>query len=227
MPRLITQPAHLNVSVTTSHGQFNRFFSCERETPVSYEYSAQNHDWDLTLRAASDLVSAGMYMDQKPREGTLSMGFSYFTGGMVLSFAAVESFSASVAFCMASDPRYPNFDFERYRSTFRFDAKMNMLMEAAGIKVDWGRGLFQRIATMQRWRNLVTHATPYRITPTQIDDPLDSPALHTAKHHALEYARSCDIETARDFYTAAFDFITLVKEKTGINPCASATYVAK
>jgi hypothetical protein len=193
---------------------------------VSYVYSAQNHDWDLTLHAASELISAGIYMDQKPREGTLSMGFSYLTGGMVLSFAAIESFAASVAFCMASDTRYSGFDFESYRKTFRFDAKMKMLMEAAGIEVDWGHGLFQRIATMQRWRNLVTHATPYQITPTQIDDPLHSPALHTAKHQALEYARSCDIETARDFYTTAFDFINLVTEKTGINPRASATYVA-
>lgn len=65
-------------------------------------------------------------------------------------FAAAESFSASVAFCMASDPRYASFDFEMYRRTFRFDAKMNMLMEAAGIKVDWDRGLFQRTATMRR-----------------------------------------------------------------------------
>lgn len=193
---------------------------------MSYVYSAQNHDWDLTLHAASELIKAGIYMDQKPREGTLSMGFSYLTGGMVLSFAAIESFSASVAFCMASDPRYLDFDFDAYRKTFRFDAKMKTLMKAADIEVDWGSGLFQRIATMQRWRNLVTHATPYQITPTQIDAPSYSPALHTAKHHALEYARSCDIETAREFYAAAFDFIKLVKDKTGINPCASATYMA-
>ena len=66
---------------------------------MSYEYSAQNHDWDLTLRAASDLVTAGIHLDQKPGEGTRSMAFSHFTGGMVLSFAAVESFSASVARC--------------------------------------------------------------------------------------------------------------------------------
>lgn len=194
---------------------------------MSYKYSAQNHDWDLNLRAASDLVTAGIYLDQKRGEGTRSMAFSHFTGGMVLSFAAVKSFSASVAFCMASDPRYSTFDFESYRRTFRFDTKMHMLMEAAGIDVDWGHGLFQRIATMQRWRNLVTHAVPYQITPTQIDDPLDSRELHTAKLRSLEYARSCNSETARDFYTAAFDFIKLVSDRTGINPRASATYVAK
>lgn len=193
---------------------------------MPYEYSAQNHDWDLTLRAAQDLVQAGMYMDQKPREGTLSMGFSFFTGGMVLAFAAIESFSASVAFCMDSDQRYPNFSFQDYRNAPVFWDKMNMLMGAAGITVDKGTGLFQRIATMQKWRNLVTHATPYEIETTQIDDPMDARGLHKQKHKNLEYARSSDAATAKEFYTTAFDYIKLVKDKTGIDPLASATYKA-
>lgn len=85
-----------------------------REANLLYEYSAQNHDWDLTLHAAAELIKAGLIADKQPRAGTLSMGFSFFTGGMVLSFAAIESFSASVAFSMPSHERFSDFDFLRF-----------------------------------------------------------------------------------------------------------------
>ena len=143
---------------------------------LSYQYSAQNHDWDLTLHAAADLIKAGLVADRQPKTGSLSMGFSYFTGGMVLCFAAIESFSASVAFSMQSDARFSSFDFQRYRSTGRFWDKMGMLMSAAAIEIDRGQGLFQHIGQMQVWRNLVTHASPYGIEPTEIDNTVDTPA---------------------------------------------------
>lgn len=60
---------------------------------MPYEYSAQNHDWDLTLHAAGELIKVGLAMDKRPKTGNMSMGFSFFTGGMVLSFAAVELLS--------------------------------------------------------------------------------------------------------------------------------------
>lgn len=188
---------------------------------MPYEYSAEHHDWNMTLRSAGELY--GVSVDPRMLGNGVKL-FALLTGSMVLSFAAIESFSASVAFCMATDPRYPGFDFDRYRKTFRFDEKMKMLMEPAGIKVDWGSGLFQRIATMQQWRNLVTHASPYEIESTPIDDPMDSRTLHTAKHRRLEYARSCDTKTAKDFYVTAVEYIELVRKQTGINPVASATY---
>jgi hypothetical protein len=52
------------------------------------------------------------------------MGFSYFTGGMVLSFAAIESFSS--------------FDFQRYRTARRFWDEMELLMSAADIAINNG-----------------------------------------------------------------------------------------
>lgn len=189
-----------------------------------YEYSAQNHDWDLTLRAAAELIKAGFVADKQLRAGTLSMGFSFFTGGMILSFAAIESFSASVAFSMPSHERFSGFDFQRYRNARRFWDKMEMLMSAAGIEIDRGTGLFQHIGQMQEWRNLVTHASPYEIEPTEIENTTSAPGKLHEKKRRLEYARMADAESAKKFYETALNFINLVTDQTGIDPRASAIF---
>lgn len=193
---------------------------------MSYEYSAQSHDWDLTLHAAAELIKTGLAMNEQPRTGTLSMGFSFFTGGMVLSFAAIESFSASVAFCMASDARFSGFDFQRYRKVGRFWEKMEMLMSAAGIKVDKSSGLFQHIGQMQEWRNLVSHASPYEIESTKILNTVEAPRKLHQKNRHLDYARMADPENAKKFYGTAVAYIDLVKERTGLDPRAFAAYKA-
>jgi hypothetical protein len=163
-------------------------------------------------------------MDKRKGTGTLSMGFSFFTGGMILSFAAIESFAASVAFCMSSEPRFSEFSFERYRSERRFWKKMELPMFAAGTEIDKSKGIFQHIAQMQRWRNLVTHAEPYEIGPLEVLDTVKEPRkLHLQKQH-LDYAESANAENARRFYGTACDFVTLVSESTGIDPRATAVY---
>jgi len=188
---------------------------------VPYEYSAEHHDWNMTLRSAGELY--GLSVNPQMLGNGVRL-FALLTGSMVLSFAAIESFSASVAFCMADNPRYPGFDFDRYKKTFRFAEKMNMLMEPHGIKPDWGSGLFQRIATMQQWRNLVTHASPYEIESTPIADSMDARHLHTQSHHDREYARGCNTQAAKDYYSTAVEYIEMIRKTTGINPVASATY---
>lgn len=191
---------------------------------MSYEYSAQNHDWDLTLHAAAELIKAGLIADKRPRTGNMLMGFAFFTGGMVLSVAAIESFSASVAFSMPSNERFAVFDFQRYRIARRFWDKMDMLMSAAGIEIDRSNGMFQRIGQMQEWRDLVTHASPYEIEPTEIENTTGAPGkLHQKKRH-LEYTRMADPENAKRLYNTALAYIELVKERTGVDPRASATY---
>jgi hypothetical protein len=189
-----------------------------------YEYSAQNHDWDLTLHAAAELINAGFVAHKRPITGSLSMGFSFFTGGMVLSFAAIESFSASVAFSMPSHERFSSFDFQRYRTARRFWDKMALLMSAAGIEVDKSKGLFQHIGQMQEWRNLVTHASPYEIEPTEIENTTEAPVKLHKKTRQLDYARMVDPQNARKFYESAVAYIDLVRKRTGINPRASVTY---
>lgn len=191
---------------------------------MPYEYSAQIHDWDLTLSGAAELIKMGLIMDKRPRSGTLSMGFSFFTGGMLLSFAAIESFSASVAFSMESDARFSGFRFRRYQAARRFWDKMDLLMAAADIEVDKSKGLFQLIGQMREWRNLVTHASPYEITPTEIADPMEVPKKLHPKRPLRDYARIVDAENAKKFYETAFAYIDLIKDRTGLDPRASATY---
>lgn len=191
---------------------------------MPHEYSAQNHDWDLTLHAAGELVRAGLAMDKKPRTGNLSMGFSFFTGGMVLAFAAIESFSASVAFAMQSEERFAGFDFQKYRRKRSFWDKMELLMSAAGIEIDKSQGLFHDIGQMQQWRNLVTHSSPYEIGPTEIPDTIKAPGrLHRKTMH-LDYARMANRKNAPKFYNTAVAYIDLLKERTGLEPHASVSY---
>ncbi|MEY9198424.1 hypothetical protein ABIA16_003540 [Sinorhizobium fredii] len=178
----------------------------------------------MTLYAAAQLIKAGLVADKQAKTGTVSMGFSFFTGGMLLSFAALESFSASVAFTMPSTPGYESFDFKAYQSARRFWDKMEMLCSAAGIVADKSQGLFQRVEQMQQWRNLVTHAQPFEIESTVIQSTTKEPGKLHKKHHRKDYIRSVDAETAKSHYKTAVEFIDLIKEKTGIDPRASASY---
>lgn len=152
------------------------------------------------------------------------MGFSFFTGGMVLAFAAIESFSASIAFAMQSEERFAGFDFHAYRSKRAFWDKMELLMSAAGIEIDKSQGLFRDIGHMQQWRNLVTHSSPYEVGPTEVSNTNKATLkLHRKTMH-LDYARKTDPENAVKFYNTAIAYTELLKERTGLEPHASATY---
>jgi len=191
---------------------------------MPHEYSAENHDWDLTLNAAFELLQVGKIMDQRPRTGNMSMGFSAFTGSMLLSFSAIESFSASVAFSMPQTEGFKDFDFETYRRTRAFWDKIEMLFEATGQTVDKSRGMFQMLADMQRWRNLVTHASPYRIEKIKIaNTAIEVGKVHKPKH-GQEYTRSVDLETAKKFYQTAYDYVDFLKLGSDLEPRSRATF---
>ena len=191
---------------------------------MPHEYAAQIHDWDLTLRASHDLLMIGQLINRIPTTGTLSKGFSCFTGSMLLSFCAIESFSASVAFSMPSEDRFRDFDFERYKQASRFWDKIEMLCGAIQIEIDKSQGLFQKIGEMQRWRNLVTHASPYEIQATSVMDTVEAPKkLHEPFMHK-QYTRITDVKNAKTFYSTAYDYITLITERSGIDPRASVSY---
>ncbi|NTI03154.1 hypothetical protein G6K88_14110 [Agrobacterium rhizogenes] len=178
----------------------------------------------MTLHAAAQLIKAGLVANKQARTGSVSMGFSFFTGGMVLTFCALESFSASVAFSMPSTTGYETFDFKAYQSARRFWDKMTILCSAAGIVADKSQGLFQRIEQMQQWRNLVTHAQPFEIEPTIIQSTTREPGKLHKKHHRKDYIRSVDAETAKLFYESTLEYIDLITAKTGIDPRASVSY---
>ncbi|MEO0370425.1 MAG: hypothetical protein AAF231_03120 [Pseudomonadota bacterium] len=191
---------------------------------MPHEYSAENHDWDLTLRAAFELLQVGKVMDQRPRTGNMSMGFSAFTGSMLLSFSSIESFSASVAFSMPRTGEFKNFDFEAYRRERTFWGKLGLLFAATGQNIDRSKGLFQTIAEMRHWRNLVTHASPYRIENVEIENTTTAVGRIHKPKHIKEYTRSVDLKTASKFYQAAFNYIEYLEAGSGLEPRAQAVF---
>jgi len=192
---------------------------------MSHSYSAENHDWDLTLRAAWSLVMMGQAVSHLPTGANIKeREFASFTGSMLLSFCAIESFSASVAFSMPHEDRFNTLDFEKYNRTSRFWDKMEMLCHAIPYQIDKSQGLFQTIAEMQRWRNLVTHASPYRVEPTDIANTTSAPRRLHKPFHGKEYTRRVDLENAKKFYDCAYEYIQLIKQLTGMEPRAMAQY---
>lgn len=191
---------------------------------MPHEYSAENHDWDLTLYAAFELLQVGKVMDQRPRTGNMSMGFSAFTGSMLLSFSAIESFSASVAFSMPQTNMFSSFDFEAYRRERTFWGKLDMLFSATDQTIDKSKGLFQTVSDMQRWRNLVTHASPYRIEKIEIQNTTTAVGKVHRPKHIREYTRIVDSQMASKFYQAAFDYMEFLKSGCGFEPRTQATF---
>ncbi|MEL6792168.1 MAG: hypothetical protein AAFP78_01855, partial [Pseudomonadota bacterium] len=87
-----------------------------------------------------------------------------------------------------------------------------------GHKIDWSQGLFQSVSSMQQWRNLVTHASPYRIEKTEIENTTTAAsALHSSRRHK-QYPRSVNVKTATDFYETAYGFVDLLKKQSGTEP---------
>lgn len=192
---------------------------------MSHQYYAENHDWDLTLRGAWSLCMIAQTAEHLPTGGNLrERQFSSYLGSMLLSFCAIESFSASVAFSMPGTERFQDFDFDRYTRCSRFWDKLELLCSAAGYKIDKSSGLFQQIAEMQGWRNLVTHASPYRIGSTPVRDTTYAPRKLHAPFHARDYPNQVNLKNAKKFYHAAFEYIDLIKGLTDIDPRATAQY---
>jgi hypothetical protein len=193
---------------------------------MPHVYSAENHDWDLTLKAAWSLLMTAQAVNHLPTPGPLSeKKFSACTGSMLLSFCAIESFSASVAFSMPRGERFKEFDFTRYKTTRSFWKKLQLLCDAIPHQIDRSQGLFQRIGEMQDWRNLVTHAAPYEIEKTNVENTTGEPNKLHAPFRAKQYVRRVNADNAKQFYRTALDYIDLIRELTGIEPRASATYV--
>ena len=195
---------------------------------MAHEYSAENHDWDLTLRAAWCLVVAAQVPDTA--SAPYSEGekrFGCLTGSMLLSFCAIESFSASIAFSMPGEDRFKDFDFNMYRQKRAFWDKIDLIFEAIPHPVDKSHGLFQTIGRMQGWRNLVTHAFPYEIGKTEIANTSSEPTKLHAPFHNKQYSRRVTLEGAKEFYSTALAYIELLRDLTGIEPRATVTYALK
>lgn len=185
---------------------------------MPYEYYAENHSWDLTLRSSWNLLIAG----QSPNVvGELQV--SCLTGAMLLSFCAVESFMNSTAICMSGEENYEKFDYSEYAGSRNFWSKLELICRALELEIDKSSGLFQIIEEMRGWRNSLMHSSPYIIETTKVAETEDSRKLHQA-HKSKEYFSSVRVPNAKKFYEAAFDFVELIKKESGLDPRSMASY---
>ena len=168
--------------------------------------------------AAWNLVMAGQAASKDKK-----LEFSCFTGSMVLSFCAIESFVNSIAFSMPSSEKYKDFDYKKYRKLNAFWDKLKMVCAALGIEIDQSTGVFKTIEEMRMWRNSLVHFSPYSIETTEIQTPTESTELHS-EFHDKEYVRSVAVEPAKAFYSCAFDLIELIKKASGLDPRAMCSY---
>lgn len=192
---------------------------------MQYEYSAENHDWDLTLRAAWNLGNSTLAAQASNKDMNNSEQiFSYATGSMLLSFCAIESFTNSIAFLMDGEDRFKHFSYEDYRKSRWFWSKVESVCSALDYKIDKSAGLFDRLTKMQNWRNSLVHSSSYEIEETLISDTKkDTQKLHMPFWNK-EYARIVNAENTKLYYETACEYIALIKSLSGLNPQARCTY---
>ncbi|MGH7205763.1 MAG: hypothetical protein ACREI2_06095 [Nitrospiraceae bacterium] len=191
---------------------------------MPFEYYAENHDWDLTVRASWNLLmSAQAVKRAKDFKQKNEQEFSFLTGAMLLSFCAVESYITSVAFSMSRDERYKGFNYRQYKRQNKVWDKIQMVCNALRIRADQSSEPFKTIEAMRKWRNSLVHASPYSIETVQIVQTKDSRELHD-RLKDQPYTATVRIEEAKSFYDATIQLIDLVKKASGLDPRAMCSY---
>jgi hypothetical protein len=149
--------------------------------------------------------------------------FSCYSGSMLLSFCAVESFMNSIAFLMSRDQKYKEFIYPEYDQLKHFWDRMGMVCKVIGIAIDKSSGIFQVIDQMRGWRNSLVHSSPYSIEITEIVSTKHSRKLHR-KYEYREYSKSVRLERAKKFYLTTGDLIKQIQKVAGFNPRAMCSY---
>jgi len=185
---------------------------------MPYEYSAENHDWNLTLRASVNLLKLG-----RVSKDNNELRFSCLTGSMLLSFSAIESHINSISFAMSRDNKFKDFNYTEYQELFRFWDRLELVGVALNLEMDKSNGLFQVVEQMRGWRNSLTHSTPYSIEITEIVETSDSRKLHKSYEHR-EYAKSVNVEKATKFYNTSIELINLFEKESGLQPRSMCSY---
>ncbi len=185
---------------------------------MPYEYHAENHDWQYIVMAAQNLLMAGQALS---KDKTLE--FSCFTGSMLLSFCAIESFTNSIAFTLPRVEKYKNFSYEKYDAMNGFWDRIKCVCKTVTITANKSLEPFKTIKAMHEWRRSLVHTKPYRVETTNIQVPSQSTELHT-EFREKEYVKLVNTENAKAFYATAYDFIELLKNASGLNPRAMCSY---
>lgn len=185
---------------------------------MPFEYYAENYDWDLTLRTSWNLLMLGQEAMKNPEQQ-----FSCYTGSMLLSFCAVESYMNSIAFAMSRDGKYKEFSYSEYNELIRFWERLEELCQKLEIAINKSSGTFQVIEQMRGWRNSLVHSTPYSIETTEIVETKESRKLHKKYEHRA-YTKSVSLKNVKKFYQSALEVIETIKSASGIDPRAMCSY---
>ncbi|MBL1146521.1 MAG: hypothetical protein HND56_05250 [Pseudomonadota bacterium] len=206
----------------------------------SWEYQSSIHNWDMTLEMAQQLTVVGKVSAQ----GSLNLGdvlderskgnglvntnglrFGLLTGGMLLSYCAVESFINSAAEMLTGYESFPDFDRDGFNKESGFWSRLKKVYKHVGIEVDKGKEPFQSILELHEWRKSVVHAKPVMVSAENID-PSDREVLHRLHESQSnkDFLREVNENAAGRFYEAAYDVIHMFIDTTNLKPITSAIY---
>jgi hypothetical protein len=186
---------------------------------MQWEYSYENHDWDMTLGAARELIAAGDRIAAEQSDGRF---LSYYTGSMLLSFCAVESFVNSLAYVLHRSAGDSRFNYRKYGRINGIWKRLEEIAKTINVRVDRSRQPFARLARMRDWRNDMVHSQPFSVAPVLLDHPDQARGI-PAGNGAQSYLRFVTRSQAHAFYRGAFVTIARLQRASGLEP---TTYVA-
>lgn len=178
------------------------------------EYSAQNHNWGMTLHFAHRLLFLGQskkvesFMKASCKEQGLNgsaFNESALVGSMLLSIFAIESITTSVAFEILEN------DFNNFDKNRGIKDRIKALFKKINTTINFSEEPFKTIKEMQDWRNSIAHFKPYKISSTTINQIEEVSNLH-AKYTKNDYLNFISEENAKHFYTTAYNYIELLKK---------------
>jgi|GEM_PF-2703671 len=182
------------------------------------EYTSEHHDWDLTMRASSDLLTFGEKTEQR------SFSFAGLVGSMLLAVSALESFLNSLAYKVSEkDGSFPWKTFEKKSLQSKLEDLLNYYSQA----IDKGKRPWQTITKAVSWRNGLVHAKPTLVDPVAIDSTVDIrklPKRYVANSQYEPYEALVTQEWAKKFNQDVIKLIELLIIVSGINPRAQCSY---
>lgn len=185
---------------------------------MNWEYYYENHDWDMTLASAKELLDAG---NRVPVSATENRSISYYTASMLLAFCSVESFVNSLAFLL-HNAGAKGFNYKRYGRISGIWNRLQFVAQALNYEVDQKRQPYSTFARMRDWRNELVHSKPFSIEPKLIADPSDARDLtHDGAKSSYKLASR---QQARRFCRCAHVIIARFHRASNLVPTTFVTY---
>jgi hypothetical protein len=184
---------------------------------MQWEYYLENHDWDMTLAAARELLSSGQQVQAERGEGH---HLSYYTAAMLLAFCAFESFINSLAF-VAHRGGNTRLNYRKYTRLSSIWGRFEALTKALGITIEPSRQPFATLDQMRNWRNDMVHAKPFSVEPVPIQSPDRAREVASSDR---SYLALVSRRHARAFYRAAFVGIARLRRASGLDATTHVSY---